>query len=100
MLGVPDQDTVPVRVVLRGAERLRHSFRGGGICSARLCLAIRNCSDLPLSLSVETGTGTQHPSGAPWPPADQFSEKAHPCLPLAIEIGTGTQRSSDAAQPL
>ena len=44
-------------MTLRGEERLRHNFRGGGMCAAALQLDLRNCSDAAASLCIETGTG-------------------------------------------
>jgi hypothetical protein len=48
---------VPIRMTLRGEERLRHNFRGGGMCAAALQLDLRNCSDAAASLCIETGNG-------------------------------------------
>ncbi|KAK9916791.1 hypothetical protein WJX75_007099 [Coccomyxa subellipsoidea] len=52
-----EKENVPIRMTLRGEERLRHNFRGGGMCAAALQLDLRNCSDAAASLCIETGTG-------------------------------------------
>lgn len=81
--GLPVQDTTPIRVVLQGEQRLRHDFRGGGRL-AHLCLAIKNCSDSPLFLCVETTPGVQHPSGDHQPSRGQ-----NPNVPDFALVATG-----------
>ncbi len=50
------QERVHIRAVLRGEARLRHSFRGGGMCRAALRLCVRNChASAAASLCIEAG---------------------------------------------
>lgn len=57
---LPPQERVHIRAVLRGEVRLRHSFRGGGMCKAALRLCVRNChSSAAASLCIEAGAPSQ-----------------------------------------
>lgn len=51
------QERVALRAVIRGRTRLRHNFQRNGSCTARLTLALRNCSDAPVSVCVEPASG-------------------------------------------
>lgn len=61
------QERMALRAVIRGRKRLQHDFRRSGSCSVPLTLALRNCSDSPISVCVEAGppSGVQ-PAGTVW----------------------------------